>query len=74
MSVCLADLFSSWYKHIRRRSSSVKVLRGVGADGAGVECKGRIGTGWGIDKVGVGAGDSEVSGKGDWVVNILGQG
>lgn len=29
MSVCLAVLFSSWYRHIRRRSSSVSVLLGV---------------------------------------------
>lgn len=50
---------------MRRRSSSVKVLRGVGAGGVGVACKGRMGTGWGIERVGVGAGDKEGSGNGD---------
>lgn len=84
MSVCLADLFSSWYWHIRRRSSSVRVRRGVGTLGtedaldgvgaAGVDCDGRMGTGWGMDSVGAGAGDRVFSGKLDWVVSMLGHG
>lgn len=40
----------------------------------GVDCAGRMGTGWGMDKVGGGAGDRVFSGKLAWVVSMLGHG
>lgn len=84
MLVCLADLFSSWNWQIRRRSSSVRIRRGVdtlgtedalvGVGAAGVDCDGRMGTGWGMDSVGGSAGDRVFSGKLDRVVSMLGHG
>ena len=70
ISVCLAVLFSSWYKHIWRRSSSVRVRRGFAPPvddflmgGAGAEGETEVGM----------EGGRPFSWKGDWLASMLGQ-
>lgn len=57
ISVCLTVGFSSWYKHMRRRSLSVNVFRGVDEERVEV-----AETGVGVAETGTGAGAEYMGG------------